>query len=177
VNQPRTVQPEASGSRAVCPGSFDPVTLGHLDIIERTARLFETVVVAIGNNLSKNALFAPQERAEMLTEACRDWDGVEVRLFDGLLVDFAAAEGAGVIVKGLRFASDFDYELQMAQMNKQLTGIDTLFLPTTAQWSYVSSSLVREVAALGGDVSRFLPPAVADATAERISQRAETARG
>ncbi|CAA9371096.1 MAG: Phosphopantetheine adenylyltransferase [uncultured Propionibacteriaceae bacterium] len=167
-----TEQRGLSGRRAVCPGSFDPVTSGHLDIIERSAYLFDTVVVAVGTNMSKNALFAPQERVEMLVEACRPWPGVEVRLFSGLLVEFCAAHDIAAIVKGLRFVSDFDYELQMAQMNKQLSGIDTVFMPTAAQWSYVSSSLVREVATLGGDVDQFLPPQVAARTAERVRQRA-----
>jgi pantetheine-phosphate adenylyltransferase len=154
--------------RAVCPGSFDPVTHGHLDIIERTSRLFDEVIVAVGTNVSKNALFTPDERVEMLRAACRPWPGVSVSLFDGLLVDFCAAHGVDVVVKGLRFVSDFDYELQMAQMNKQLSGVDTVFMPTAAQWSYVSSSLVREVATLGGDVGQFLPVDIAAQTTERV---------
>ncbi|HET9873069.1 MAG TPA: pantetheine-phosphate adenylyltransferase [Propionibacteriaceae bacterium] len=158
--------------RAVCPGSFDPVTHGHLDIIQRTASLFDEVVVAVGSNMSKNALFSPEERVEMMVDACRGWTGVTVTLFSGLLVDFCAAHHIQAIVKGLRFVSDFDYELQMAQMNKQLTGVDTVFMPTAAQWSYVSSSLVREVATLGGDVSQFLPGVIAARTTERVRQRA-----
>ncbi|MBA3529053.1 MAG: pantetheine-phosphate adenylyltransferase [Propionibacteriaceae bacterium] len=153
--------------RAACPGSFDPVTHGHLDIIERTARLFDEVVVAVGNNQKKDALFTPAERVEMLTEVCAPWPEVSVSLFDGLLVDFCAEHGIAAIVKGLRFVSDFDYELQMAQMNAGLSGVDTIFMPTAAQWSYVSSSLVREVATLGGDVAQFLPPAIAERTRER----------
>jgi pantetheine-phosphate adenylyltransferase len=158
-------------ARAVCPGSFDPVTRGHLDIIERTAGLFDEVVVAVGNNMSKNALFSPPERVEMLTEVCADLPGVRVSLFSGLLVDFCAAEEIGAIVKGLRSASDFDYELQMAQMNRRLSGVDTVFLPTVAQWSYLSSSLVREVAVLGGDVAEFLPTAIADRAIARARER------
>jgi pantetheine-phosphate adenylyltransferase len=158
-------------SRAVCPGSFDPVTHGHLDVIERTGRLFEEVVVAVGNNISKNALFTPQERVDMLTEACADWTNVRVALFDGLLVDFCGVHGIGVIVKGLRFASDFDYELQMAQMNRELTGVDTVFMPTAPRWSYVSSTLIREIAGLGGDVSAFLPPPIAERTLRRVADR------
>ncbi|GAA2101840.1 pantetheine-phosphate adenylyltransferase [Microlunatus panaciterrae] len=158
-------------SRAVCPGSFDPVTHGHLDIIERTANMFDEVIVAVGKNRSKNALFEPAERVEMLSEACSEWPGVRVQLFEGLLVDFCSANRVDVIVKGLRFVSDFDYELQMAQMNHQLTGIDTVFMPAAAAWSYVSSSLVREVATLGGDVEQFLPPSIARLTAERIAAR------
>ena len=162
-------------SRAVCPGSFDPVTHGHLDIIERTARMFDDVIVAVGTNMSKKHLFTPDERVEMLVEVSAEWPGVRVQTFDGLLVEFCRAHDVDAIVKGLRFASDFDYELQMAQMNNQLTGIDTIFMPTAAEWSYVSSSLVREVAGLGGDVSRFLPESVARRTAERISERRDQA--
>jgi pantetheine-phosphate adenylyltransferase len=165
-------QPVRPVRRAVCPGSFDPVTHGHLDIIERTAHLFDEVVVAVGTNMSKNALFTPPERVEMLTEAVRRWEGVTVTQFSGLLVDFCAAHDISAIVKGLRFVSDFDHELQMAQMNKQLTGVDTVFLPTAAQWSYVSSSLVREVATLGGSVDQFLPPEIAARTTERVRRRA-----
>lgn len=160
-------------SRAVCPGSFDPVTHGHIDIIERASRLFDYVVVAVGNNMGKNALFTPDERVEMLGDACAELDGVSVTTFSGLLVDFCAQVEADAIVKGLRFVSDFDYELQMAQMNGRLSGVDTLFLPTAAQWSYVSSSLVREVALLGGDVNEFLPDGIAERTIARAHERSD----
>jgi pantetheine-phosphate adenylyltransferase len=160
-------------SRAVCPGSFDPVTRGHLDVIGRAAGLFDEVVVAVGHNSKKNALFAPDERAAMLADACAEWPGVTVSLFRGLLVDFCAEHQIDVIAKGLRSASDFDYELKMAQMNARLTGVDTVFLPTAPQWSYVSSSLVREVALLGGDVTPFLPPGIADRILERVRQRSQ----
>jgi|SRR5215211_4057982 len=158
-------------SRAVCPGSFDPVTHGHLDVIGRTGRLFDEVVVAVGNNVSKNALFTPQERVDMLTEACSGWPNVTVALFDGLLVDFCATHDINVIVKGLRLVSDFDYELQMAQMNRELTGVDTVFMPTAPRWSYVSSTLIREIAGLGGDVTAFLPGPIADRTLRRVADR------
>ncbi len=158
-------------SRAVCPGSFDPVTCGHLDVIGRAAGLFDEVVVAVGHNSKKNALFAPDERVAMLTDACAEWPGVSVSLFSGLLVDFCAERGINAIAKGLRSASDFDYELKMAQMNARLTGVDTVFLPTDPQWAYVSSSLVREVALLGGDVTPFLPPGIADRILKRVRQR------
>jgi pantetheine-phosphate adenylyltransferase len=157
-------------TRAVCPGSFDPVTHGHLDVIERTSQMVDYVIVAVGTNVSKNALFTPDERVEMLTEECAHWNNVEVTLFRGLLVDFCAANDIDVISKGLR-ATDFGYELQMAQMNRQLTGVDTLFLPTAPEWAYVSSSLVREVATLGGDVTRFLPPKIAARTMARVASR------
>ena len=159
-------------TRAVCPGSFDPVTYGHLDIIQRTARLTSDVIVAVGSNLAKNALFTPEERVEMLKAACDGWDNVSVMPFRGLLVDFCLAHDVDVISKGVR-AADFDYELQMAQMNRRLTGVETILLPTDPQWAFVSSSLVREVAILGGDVSGFLPAAVAKQTAARVSARRE----
>ncbi len=157
-------------SRAVCPGSFDPVTHGHLDVIGRTSRLVDEVVVAVGNNVAKNALFSPQERGEMLREVTADRSNVRVMLFDGLLVDFCAEQGAEVISKGLR-AADFGYELQMAQMNRKLSGVDTVFLPTGAEWAYVSSSLVREIAGLGGDITPFVPAAVADRITRRLAER------
>ena len=157
-------------TRAVCPGSFDPVTHGHLDVIGRTARVVDEVVVAVGSNISKNALFTPNERVEMLADECAQWSNVEVTLFDGLLVDFCAAHDIDLISKGLR-AADVSYELQMAQMNRQLTGVDTIFLPTAPQWAFVSSSLVREVAMLGGDVTPFLPAKIAERTMTRIASR------
>jgi pantetheine-phosphate adenylyltransferase len=157
-------------TRAVCPGSFDPVTHGHLDVIERTAHIVDDVVVAVGTNISKNALFTPDERVEMLAEECARWSNVEVTLFGGLLVDFCTAHDIDIISKGLR-AADLAYELQMAQMNRQLTGVDTLFLPTAPQWAFVSSSLVREVATLGGDVSSFLPKRIASRTMDRVASR------
>jgi pantetheine-phosphate adenylyltransferase len=160
-------------TRAVCPGSFDPVTYGHLDIIERTARLANDVIVAVGSNMAKNALFTPEERVEMLKTACGGWNNVSVMPFHGLLVDFCLAHNVNVISKGVR-AADFDYELQMAQMNRRLTGVETILLPTDPQWAFVSSSLVREVAVLGGDVSGFLPAAVAKRTAARVAARRES---
>ncbi len=155
-------------TRAVCPGSFDPLTRGHLDVIARAAAQFGSVVVAIGSNMGKNALFTPAERVVMVREACAELSGVDVELFDGLLVDFCRDVDAGCIVKGLRAAADFDYELPMARMNRELTGVETVFLPAAPQWSYVSSSLIREVAALGGDVSPFLTDEVRKATLARI---------
>jgi pantetheine-phosphate adenylyltransferase len=157
-------------TRAVCPGSFDPVTHGHLDVIERTARIVDDVLIAVGTNISKSALFSPDERVEMLADECAQWSNVEVTLFGGLLVDFCAAHDIDVISKGLR-AGDFSYELQMAQMNRKLTGVDTIFLPTSPQWAFVSSSLVREVATLGGDVTPFLPAKIAERTMARVASR------
>jgi pantetheine-phosphate adenylyltransferase len=157
-------------TRAVCPGSFDPVTYGHLDIIRRTAELADEVVVAVGDNVAKNALFPPQERVVMLQAVCAELPNVSVTLFRGLLVRFCADHGIGLISKGVR-AADFSYELQMAQMNRRLTGVDTVLFPTDPRWAFVSSSLVREVATLGGDVSEFVPPAVAQQISARVSAR------
>ena len=161
-------------SRVVCPGSFDPVTLGHLDVIGRTAALVAEVVVAVGANGSKRAWFTPEERVALLREACASWPNVSVATFDGLLVDFCRASGITAIAKGLRAATDFDYELPMAQMNAHLSGVDTFFVPAAPQWSYVSSSLVREVAGLGGDVTAFLTPSVAERVRERAQERRES---
>ena len=155
---------------ALCPGSFDPVTHGHLDIIERTSRHFEHVIVAVIRNPQKSeSLFSLEERQEMLREVTAHLDNIEIGFFKGLLVDFAKEHGAEAIVKGLRAVSDFDYELQMAQMNQRLSGIDTFFISTSPQHSFLSSSLVREVARFGGDVSSMVPPLVAKRLAERFS--------
>ena len=146
---------------ALCPGSFDPVTNGHLDIIERTARHFDDVIVAVSRNPQKTkSLFTLEIRQEMLREVTDHLPNVRIELFTGLLVDFARDQGAMAIVKGLRAISDFDYELQMAQMNQQLSGIDTFFISTSPQYSFLSSSLVREVARFGGDVSTMVPKSV-----------------
>jgi pantetheine-phosphate adenylyltransferase len=146
--------------RAVIPGSFDPVTLGHVDIMTRAAALFDEVVVGVGVNSSKSYLFSPDERLALVQEAVADLPRVTAAPLDGLLVDFCREVDAGVIVKGGRGGADFEFEAQMAQMNHALTGVETLVLPAAAQWAYVSSTLVRQIASLGGDVSRFVPPCV-----------------
>jgi pantetheine-phosphate adenylyltransferase len=158
--------------RAVCPGSFDPVTNGHIDIVSRASTLFDEVVVAVGVNKSKNRLFSPQERIEMLTEACRPFPNVKVDGFTGLLTTFCQERDIHAIVKGLRAVSDFDYELQMAQMNSSLAGIETVFVPTSPEYSFLASSLVKEVAMFGGDVSGLVP----DFVLERLSARLEERR-
>jgi len=159
---------------ALCPGSFDPVTLGHLDIIERSARHFDEVIIAVIRNRQKTqSLFSLEERQEMLKEALPHVGNVRIEFFKGLLVEFAKEHGADAIVKGLRAVSDFDYELQMAQMNQKLAGIDTFLLSTSPQYSFLSSSLVREVARFGGDVSGMVPKNVHDRLIERF--RAEGA--
>ena len=144
------------------------MTNGHLDIIERAGRHFERVVVSVLVNPDKEPLFSLEERLAMLKEATSDLRGVEIGSFSGLLVDFARAQGSAVIVKGLRAVSDFDYELQMAQMNHRLAGVETFFVSTNPVWSYLSSSLVREVARHGGDVSGLVPSFVKDRLAEKL---------
>jgi pantetheine-phosphate adenylyltransferase len=154
--------------RAVCPGSFDPVTNGHLDIISRAARLFDEVIVAVLVNQSKKGLFSIEDRLEMLGDVTKPYDNVRLETFQGLLVDFCRAQDAMVVVKGLRAVSDFDYELKMAQMNIGLAGVETLFMPTNPVHSFLSSSLVKEVAKWGGDVSAHVPDAVARRLTERL---------
>jgi pantetheine-phosphate adenylyltransferase len=156
--------------RAVCPGSFDPVTNGHLDIVRRASGLFEEVIVAVGTNVSKNRLFAAEERIAMMVQACADLDNVSVEGFTGLITTFCAERDVTAIVKGLRAASDFDYELQMAQMNSSLTGVETVFIPTSPERGFVSSSLVKEVAGFGGDVSAFVPAFVHDQLRARLER-------
>jgi pantetheine-phosphate adenylyltransferase len=153
---------------ALCPGTFDPVTNGHLDIIERASRLFDRVVAAVVENPSKQPLFSLEERRTMLKEAVAHLENVEIDSFSGLLVDFARAHGAGVVVKGIRAVTDFDYELQMAQMNRRLSEVETCFVPTNPRWSYLSSSLVKEVARLGGDVTGLVPGHVLERLRERL---------
>ena len=156
---------------ALVPGSFDPVTNGHIDIIERAARHFDTVIVAVIRNPQKTqSLFTLEERQELLSECLGHVPNTRIEFFKGLLVDFAKDHGAEAIVKGLRAVSDFDYELQMAQMNQSLSGIDTFFLSTSPNYSFLSSSLVREVAKYGGDVSTMVPPVVAERLAERYAE-------
>lgn len=145
------------GLTAVCPGTFDPVTNGHLDIIGRTSTAFEAVIVGVLKNPSKQPLFTAELRVAMLEEACAGLSNVTVTSFSGLLVEFARAQGQAVIVKGLRAVSDYEAEIQMAQMNHRLTGVETLFMPTNPKWSFLSSSLVKEVARFGGDVEGLVP--------------------
>ena len=154
---------------ALCPGTFDPVTNGHLDIVRRAAALFDRVVVAVGDNPSKEPLFPTEERVAMLEEVLGDLDNVEVDSFSGLLVDYARRKEIGIIVKGLRAVTDFDYELQMAQMNRKLTEMETCFVPTSPKWSYLSSSLVKEVGRYGGDVSGLVPDLVLRRLKEQFS--------
>lgn len=155
----------------VCPGSFDPVTNGHLDIISRMTGLFDEVVVAVGKNAGKNGLFSYSERMEMIREVTAHLPNVRVDCVDGLLVDFCAEHGIQAIVKGLRPVGDFDYELQMSQMNHRLAGIETLFVATNPLYSFTSSSLIKEVCSLGGDVSGLLPDPVLAKLTARLRDR------
>jgi pantetheine-phosphate adenylyltransferase len=159
-------------ARAVCPGSFDPPTRGHLDVVARAAALFDEVVVAVLVNKSKKSLFTVDERMEMLSKITAEHPNVSVGSFHGLLVDYCQEHGIRAIVKGLRAVTDFDYELQMAQMNQRLSGVDTLFLSASPEYSFVSSSLVKEVATYGGDVAHLLPELVHRRLLDRIAERA-----
>jgi pantetheine-phosphate adenylyltransferase len=157
--------------RAVCPGSFDPVTNGHIDIVMRASTLFDEVVVGVGVNKSKSRLFSAGERIAMLERVCRDFDNVSVAGFSGLLTDFCQEQGIHAIVKGLRAVSDFDYELQMAQMNASLANVETVFVPTSPEYSFLASSLVKEVAMFGGDVSGLVPDFVHERLVARLAER------
>ena len=158
------------GLTALCPGTFDPVTNGHLDIIGRAAQTFRAVIVGVVENPSKTPMFTLEERVALLEEAIRDLPDVTVRSFRGLLVDFAHEQGAAAIVKGLRAVSDYEYEIQMAQMNQRIGGVETLLMPTNPRWSFLSSSLVKEVARLGGEVEGLVPTHVRSALAERLAE-------
>jgi pantetheine-phosphate adenylyltransferase len=157
------------GLIALCPGTFDPVTNGHIDIIERAAARFDHVVVGVLENPGKEPLFGVEDRVGMLKEATAHMDRVEVEAFSGLLVDFAQARGIGAILKGLRGEGDVDFELKMAQMNRRLTGVETFFLPTSPQWSFISSSLIKEVVRFGGDVAGLVPDFVRDRLEEKLA--------
>ncbi len=154
---------------AITPGTFDPITNGHLDIIKRALAISDKVVVAVAGSTPKNTLFTTEERTELARQATANLAGVEVRSFDCLLVDFAHQMNATVIVKGLRAITDFEYEFQMNAMNYQLDSyIETAFIMSPPQYMYLSSSIVREVASLGGDVSKFVPPCVAEALKKKF---------
>lgn len=167
----------AGATVAIYPGSFDPITNGHLDLIERAARLFDRLIVAILRNEGKEPLFTAEERVEMLRQVLRDYANVEVDSFEGLLVDYAARRGAGVIVRGIRAVSDYEYELQMALMNRRLAPqIETVFLMAGEAYSFISSRLVKEVASLGGDISGLVPPVVEARLRERVGAAAGRGR-
>jgi pantetheine-phosphate adenylyltransferase len=154
----------------VCPGSFDPVTNGHLDIVSRAASLHDEVVVAVLINITKKSLFTVDERVDMLREVTKGYGNVRVDRFHGLLVDFCAANGITAVVKGLRAVSDFEYEMQMAQMNYRLAKIETLFMTTNPLYSFLSSSLIKDVARYGGDVSGLVPDQVLGRLRARLAE-------
>ncbi|WP_017611000.1 pantetheine-phosphate adenylyltransferase [Nocardiopsis xinjiangensis] len=158
--------------RAVCPGSFDPVTYGHIDIVGRAAKQYDEVVVAVLNNINKRGLFTVDEKLDMLSEGTADFGNVAAAEFDGLLVDFCRANGIDTIVRSLRSVSDFDYELQIAQMNYRLSGVETVFMTANPQYSFLSSSLVREIAQHNGDVSSLVTPYVQKRLREKYAERA-----
>ncbi len=156
--------------RAVCPGSFDPITRGHLDIIARAAAVFSEVFVAVGRNTTKNYMFDFDERMRLCADAVADLPNVKVAPIEGLLVDFCRERNARVIVKGVRFSSDFDYELQMSQLNRQLSGVETVLLPAGREFGTISSSLLREVAFNGADISPFVTDAVNRAVLAKVGR-------
>lgn len=148
--------------RAIYPGSFDPVTYGHLDVIKRSCKIVDELIVGVLNNNAKMPLFSAEERVKMLKEVTKDLTNVKIVLFNGLLIDFARQQGADVVIRGLRAITDFEYELQMSQTNHKLEpGVETMFLTTSIEYSYLSSTTVKEIAAFGGDISQFVPEAVA----------------
>ncbi len=157
---------------ALCPGSFDPVTYGHLDIITRAAGMFKKLIVVVASNSSKNCCFTPEERVELIKKCTTNLDNVEVVHYDGLLADYAAQVGATAIIKGLRAMSDFEYEFQMALTNKELNpNVETLFLTTAAQNMYLSSSMVKQIASMGGDISHFVPGEIKQDIINRITTK------
>jgi pantetheine-phosphate adenylyltransferase len=161
------------GLLAVYAGSFDPITFGHLDLIERSATLFDEVVVAVGRHATKKAFFSFQERVALLREVTKEIPNIRIESFDGLLIHYCEKIGARVIVRGLRAATDFEYELQIAHANADMAPrVDTVFLPTRTRYGFVSASLVREIASHGGDVSHYAPPAVCVALKEKFAQPA-----
>jgi pantetheine-phosphate adenylyltransferase len=167
-------QPQ-SGAVAIYPGSFDPITSGHVDVIERGSKMFDRVIVAILQNEGKRPLFSVKERLEMLRESLAGFSGIEVDTFEGLLADYALARGARVILRGIRAISDYEYELQMALMNRRLQpGLETIFLPASESFSFISSKLVKEVISLGGNISGLVPPLVEDRLRRRLTNDKRT---
>ena len=162
---------------AMYPGSFDPVTRGHLDIIKRSSRMFDTLIVAVLNNSAKTPLFTVKEREEMLRECCKDIPNVTVESFDGLTVDFAKKKHASVMVRGLRAVTDFENEIQLAQTNHALMpGIETMFLATSIKWSYLSSTIVKEAARYGSNISKFVTPNVEAAVERKMNALREAGK-
>ena len=157
-------------NKVVCPGSFDPITFGHIDIIERAAKRFDEVVIAVLVNKTKATLFTVEERIEMIKEVTSKFKNVRVDSWSGLLVDYCAENDISMIVKGLRAVTDFDYEIQMSQINLQLKGIETIFMSTSPVHSFLSSSLVKEIASYGGDVSNYVPAEILNRLNKRLAR-------
>lgn len=157
--------------KAIYPGSFDPVTYGHLDIIKRAAQIFDEITVSVLDNKAKHPLFSTDERVRILEEVTKDISNVKVASYDGLLIDYAKKSGANVVIRGLRAITDFDFELQLAQTNRKLYDtVDTVFLTTSLDYAYLSSSTVKEVASFGGDISKFVPPYVAQRVYDKFKK-------
>ncbi|MCQ2441415.1 MAG: pantetheine-phosphate adenylyltransferase [Clostridia bacterium] len=157
---------------AVCPGSFDPITLGHLDIISRASSMFDKLIVVVMNNMNKSGCFSPEERKELIIKTTCGLHNVEVDIYDGLLAEYAKSKNACAIIKGLRAMSDFEYEFQMALTNKKLNpNVETLFLTTSSENMYLSSSMVKQIASMGGDISSFVPAEIHDDIIKRISSK------
>jgi len=156
--------------RAIFPGSFDPITNGHLDVINRGIKLFDELIVAVGRSPVKNQLFTPEERVEMIAELIADMPGVSVESFDGLTVEYAAQKKADVILRGLRSLTDVQYEFQLAMTNRAVAGIETIFVMTSEQYGFTSSTLIRQVASLGGDLSNLIPKNIYNRLQQRIKK-------
>lgn len=160
-----------NNSTVIYPGSFDPVTLGHLDIIKRAAAMFDKLIVVVMNNVNKSCSFSPEERRDMICKAVKELPNVEVDFYDGLLADYARIRGASAIIKGLRAMSDFEYEFQMALTNKKLNpAVETLFLTTSTQYMYLSSSVVKQIASMNGDISDFVPQEIHSDIVKRLTE-------
>ena len=156
--------------RAIFPGSFDPITNGHLDVVKRGMGLFDELIIAVGRSPVKNQLFTPKERAEMIAELIVDMPGVSVESFDGLMVEYATSRQASVVLRGLRSLTDVQYEFQLAMTNRAVAGIETVFIMTSEQYGFTSSTLIREIASLGGDLSNLIPPNVHERLVSRFSR-------
>lgn len=156
--------------RAIFPGSFDPITNGHLDVIHRGMKLFDELIVAVGRSPVKNQLFTPEERVEMIEELVRDLPGVSVEAFEGLTVEYAAGRKADVILRGLRSLTDVQYEFQLAMTNRAVAGIETIFIMTSEQYGFTSSTLIREIASLGGDLSNLIPKSIQERLRQRLNK-------
>ena len=157
--------------RAIFPGSFDPITNGHLDVIHRAMKLFDEVIIAVGKSPIKNQLFTPEERVAMIAEIIADMPGVSVESFDGLTVEYAARKKADVILRGLRSLTDVHYEFQLAMTNRAVAGIETVFVMTSEQYGFTSSTLIREIASLGGDLSNLIPKSVNERLQKRVKEK------